>query len=39
MLTAITKGMENKISSFKQIIAAMYVQRCWRRYVARKKYA
>jgi len=31
--------MDNKITSLVQIVAAIHVQRRWRRFVARKKFA
>ena len=37
LLNQIEAGLSNKIGHFKQIIAALYVQKAWRGFVARKK--
>ena len=36
LLGVIEAGLENKIGKFRQLLAARYVQKAWRGYVARK---
>lgn len=37
LLNQIEAGLNNKIAEFRQIIAALWVQKAWRRYMQRKK--